>query len=82
MVYRVYVEKKSELANEARALAGEIKNLLQIDGIENVRIFNRYDVENIEKELFDYAVNTVFSEPQLDIVTYDYEEDGSASFAV
>ena len=82
MVYRVYVEKKSELANEARALAGEIKNLLQIDGIENVRIFNRYDVENIEKELFDYAVNTVFSEPQLDIVTYEYEDDGSTSFAV
>ncbi len=82
MVYRVYVEKKSELANEARALAGEIKNLLQIDGIENVRIFNRYDVENIDKELFDYAVNTVFSEPQLDIVTYEYENDGSVAFAV
>ena len=47
MVYRVYVEKKSELANEAASLMGEIKNLLQIDGVTGVRIFNRYDVENI-----------------------------------
>ena len=82
MVYRVYVEKKSELANEAAALLSEIKNLLQINGVTNVRIFNRYDVENIEKSLFDYAVTTVFSEPQLDIVTYDYECDESRDFAV
>ncbi|MBQ7384369.1 MAG: phosphoribosylformylglycinamidine synthase [Clostridia bacterium] len=82
MVYRVYVEKKSELANEAASLLGEIKNLLQIDGVTGVRILNRYDVENIDKQLFDYAVSTVFSEPQLDIVTYDYENDGSTDFAV
>ena len=82
MVYRVYVEKKSELAHEAASLAGEIKNLLQIDGITGVRVQNRYDVENIDKELFDYAVGTVFSEPQLDVVTYDYENDGSCDFAV
>ena len=31
MVYRVYVEKKSELANEAASLLSEIKNLLQIE---------------------------------------------------
>ena len=82
MVYRVYVEKKSELANEAASLLGEIKNLLQIDEVTGVRILNRYDVEIIEKPLFDYAVTTVFSEPQLDIVTFDYENDGSADFAV
>jgi len=82
MVYRVYVEKKSELANEAASLLSEIKNLLQIDGISAVRILNRYDVENIDKQLFDYAVSTVFSEPQLDVVSYEYENDGSVDFAV
>jgi len=82
MVYRVYVEKKSSLAHEAASLAGEIKNLLQIKGVTGVRVLNRYDVENIDKELFDYAVSTVFSEPQLDVVTYDYENDGSCDFAV
>ena len=69
MVYRVYVEKKKALAHEANSLKGDIKSFLSIDGIENVRIINRYDVENISEELFDYCKNTVFSEPQLDDVT-------------
>ncbi len=82
MVYRVYVEKKAELANEARNLLGEIKNLLFINELTGLRLMNRYDVENIEKPLFDTAVNTVFSEPQLDIVTYELPEDGATVFAV
>ena len=82
MVYRIFVEKKKELANEARTLLGDIKTLLGIGGIEDVRIFNRYDAENISEELFDYAVNTVFSEPQLDIATKEIEQDNSVTFAV
>ncbi len=82
MVYRIYVEKKKELANEAKNLFNEIKNLLFIDSLEDLRMMNRYDVENIEKDLFDYAVNTVFSEPQLDIVTYDLPGDSATVFAV
>ena len=61
MVYRVYVEKKKELANEAKSLLSDSKSLLQIKGITDVRIINRYDVENIEEELFNYAKTTVFS---------------------
>ena len=82
MVYRLYVEKKAELANEARNLFGEIKNLLFINELTGLRMMNRYDVENIEKSLFDTAVNTVFSEPQLDIVTYELPADGATIFAV
>lgn len=55
MVYRVYVEKKKELANEAKALLADAKGLLQLEGIDDIRLINRYDVENIDKELFDYA---------------------------
>ncbi len=69
MVYRVYVEKKKELAHEASALKNDIVSLLQIKSLEDIRVINRYDVENIEEELFDYCVKTVFSEPQLDIVS-------------
>ena len=82
MVYRVFVEKKKELANEAKSLCEDIKNLLRIENIEDVRILNRYDVENISEELFAYAVKTVFSEPQLDIVSSELEEDGASVFAV
>ena len=68
MVYRVYVEKKKELANEARALYDELRHLLGIRNLKGVRLLNRYDAESIEKDLFDRAVHTVFSEPQLDVI--------------
>ena len=82
MVYRIYVKKKKELANEAAALLADIRGLLQIDGVSDLRIINRYDVENIDKELFDYAKGTVFSEPQLDIISDEIELDGDVVFAV
>ena len=81
MVYRIYVEKKAGLDNEARALQSEISTFLGIKSVERVRILNRYDAENISKELFDYAVGTVFSEPQLDNVYGELSEDGSVVFA-
>ncbi len=74
MVFRIFVEKKPGLDNEAAALRNDIRELLQIEGIEKVRLFNRYDVENLAKDLFDYSVNTVFSEPQLDNVTESLPE--------
>ena len=82
MVYRIFVEKKEELRNEARGLLKDIRGLLQIKSVEKVRIINRYDVDKIEKELFDYAVNTVFSEPQLDVTYTELENDGAQMFAV
>ncbi len=82
MVYRIFVEKKKEFMHEARSLFDEAKKLLQISSLENVRIINRYDVENIDQELFEYAKKTVFSEPQLDKVTDSIENDAAALFAV
>ena len=82
MVYRVYVEKKKELAGEARSLLSDIRGLLGITSLEGLRVLNRYDVENIEENLFESCKKTVFSEPQLDIVTSDLEEDGAVVFAV
>ena len=82
MVYRVYVEKKAELASEAKSALSDIRGLLGITSLENIRVLNRYDVENMEAALFDYCKGTVFSEPQLDIVTSDLENDGAYVFAV
>lgn len=82
MVYRVFVEKKKELANEAKALLNDARTLLNISALKDVRIFNRYDAENITEELFDYAKKTVFSEPQLDIVSDEIKLEGATVFAV
>ena len=55
MVYRIFTEKKRELAAEARALLNDINTLLQIKSATSLRVINRYDAENITKELFDYG---------------------------
>ena len=81
MVYRVYVEKKPGQTHEADSLLREIKDFLQIENLAAVRVLNRYDVENIEESLFGYAVNTVFSEPQVDNVSYEVPQ-GDIVFAV
>ncbi len=82
MVYRVFVEKKKELAHEANALLSDARTLLGITGLTNVRIINRYDAENISEDLFEKAKNTVFSEPQLDVVTDDISYENAYVFAV
>ncbi len=82
MVYRVFVEKKKELANEAKGLLGEANQLLGINNLTDVRIFNRYDAENISEELFNYSIGTVFSEPQLDIATDSIDTGDAVTFAV
>ena len=81
MVYRVYVEKKEGQTHEADSLFHEIRDFLQIGNLTSVRVLNRYDVDKIDGELFAYAVNTVFSEPQVDNVCYDVPQ-GKVVFAV
>ena len=81
MVYRVYVEKKEGQTHEAQSLLREIQDFLGINSLTGLRVLNRYDAENMEKSLFDAAVHTVFSEPQVDNVSYELPQ-GDVVFAV
>ena len=56
--------------------------MLVIKGVKNNRVINRYDVEDIEKSLFDYACKTVFSEPQMDTASDSVDLSGAKVFAV
>ena len=82
MVFRIYVEKKPGLAGEAESLKTDLQTLLGISSLEELRLFNRYDAENITPELFSYATKTVFSEPQVDNVYDELRLPGAAVFAV
>ena len=83
MVYRVCVEKKPGLAPECASLLSDCRSFLDLEGLESVRIWNRYDVEGIDETLFAYATNTVFSEPQLDLTSGEIDANGAAAvFAV
>ena len=83
MVYRVCVEKKPGLAPECASLLSDCRSFLNLTGLTNVRIWNRYDAEGMDKDLFDYACTTVFSEPQLDLTSEEADVSGAAAaFAV
>ena len=70
-VKRIYVEKKAPFAVKAKELQEEISSYLGVGGVKEVRVFIRYDVENLSREVYEKACRTVFSEPPVDIL---YEE--------
>ena len=78
-VKRIYVEKKAPFAVKAKELKEEIGSYLGISGVKDVRVLIRYDVENLSEETFERAVNSVFSEPPVDILyreTIEIPADG------
>ena len=81
MVYRLYVEKKPAYRQEAGSLLSDIRSFLGIENLTDLRLLNRYDVENIAAEVMDQCIHTVFSEPQVDDVTTELPEDGATIFA-
>ena len=81
MVYRIYVEKKPGFDGEAQGLLHELVELVGIANLKGLRLLNRYDVEGIDRDLFDQAIPTVFSEPPVD-VTYNELPAAQTVFAV
>ncbi len=83
MVRRVYVEKKEPFAVKAKELHEEIESFLGIR-TEGVRVFIRYDVENISGEIFETACKTVFSELPVDDLYHETIEipEGARIFTV
>ena len=83
-VKRVYVEKKAPFAVKAKELQEEIGNYLGIKSVTGVRIFIRYDVENLSDTVFEQALSCVFSEPPVDDYYLETIEvpDGNKVFSV
>ena len=69
LVRRVYVEKRPGFDVESKRLQKELRSVLGLEGLEDVRILVRYDVENLPEQDFDKAVRMVFSDPAIDQVT-------------
>ena len=82
MVRRVFVEKKPALAYEAKTLCKELRELVGITGLTEVRIIRRYDAQRLSDEAYERAKRTVFSEPQVDRVSESVDLKGYEAFAV
>ena len=70
-VKRIYVEKKPGYDIEAKGLYSDLENL-GIEGLEGLRVINRYDISGISDEEFVKSRPIIFAEPPLDLV---FEED-------
>ena len=55
MVWRVYTEKFGIHAVEAQKIFKDLKENLFISSLTDVRVLNRYDVEGIEKDIFELS---------------------------
>ena len=82
MVRRIYVEKKPALRQEAAGLLNELRSLLGVSALTGLRLVNRYDVEGLDEAAFHRAVQTVFSEPQVDDATAALPAGDYTAFAV
>ena len=82
MVERIYVEKRPGFDGAASALASELRDIVGISSLTGLRLVNRYDVEGIDRELFERCIPLVFSEPQVDIASEDAPAHDGPVFAV
>jgi phosphoribosylformylglycinamidine synthase len=81
-VKRVFVEKKAGFDVEKTHLLNDLKINLKLDGINNIRVLNRYDVSGVNDEIFNLAVTSVFSESNQDEVYYGDVELSNNAFGV
>ena len=70
-VYRCYAEKRPGFDVKAAQTFRELKEQLGIEGLTGLRVLYRYDVDKLDRAVFEQAATTVFSEPMCD---YFYEE--------
>ena len=70
-VKRILVEKRQGFDLEAKALKKDLLENLHIDTIEDIRVLNRYDIEGISDEAYENAAESIFSEPNLDVVYHE-----------
>ena len=72
---RIFVEKKDRFRTEALDLLAELKENLQCEA-ENLRLFNIYDIFDIEEEDYEKAKKTVFTEVVTDTLSEEIDLEG------
>jgi phosphoribosylformylglycinamidine synthase len=80
---RIFVEKKAAHNAEARHLLHDLRESLNLPGLKNVRVVQRYDIEGLSAGEFHEAATHILSEPQVDDVFSSIEiGQNETAFAV
>ena len=65
-VDRIYAVKKPEYQVEANGVLEQLRTWPEGKILQNLRIFNRYDVQDLPSEYLERACHEIFSEPPVD----------------
>ena len=71
-VKRIFVEKCKGFDIPAQQMLNDLRETLEINSLQSLRLFQRYDIEGLNDSEFDAVKNIVFSEPPVDQI---YEEE-------
>ena len=66
MVKRIYVEKREGFNVPAKNFLEDFRETLDIKNLKNVRLFVRYDIEDLDDADFEKVRDIVFREPNVD----------------
>lgn len=78
IIRRIYVEKKEPYSVGAEEFKKELVSYLGIKGLKNVRMLNRYTIQNISEKTYKSSLTTVFMEQATDVLhedTFECEAD-------
>ena len=59
MVRRIYVQKRPGFDVEAKGVLSDLQENLQIKGLENVIILNRYDVSGVDDKTYETLIPSI-----------------------
>lgn len=81
-MHALYVEKRPEHAQSSAILLADLRETLSLPELTNVRILQRYFVDGVSEEIFQQAIDLIFSEPFTETAVRSLEVDGVHAFAV
>lgn len=82
MVHRIYTERKDPKSPEVLSLLSEIKTLKGFEGLRNIRILNRYDVQGLTDSQLQECRDSIFAEPFTDNILTSIPNDADYVLAV
>lgn len=66
-IKRIFVTKKDEFDVNSAHLLDDIRDYLEIKGVEALKVYVRYDIQGITREVYETVKQTVLAEPPVDI---------------
>ena len=82
MVHRIYTERRDSRNPEALSLLAELRTIKGSEGLRNIRILSRYDVQGLTDSQLITCRDSIFAEPFTDNVLTEIPNDADYVLAV